>query len=164
MKKFIPVTINTVAATLLATSVHAAVSKQPVMLNGTYQMFLDRAKQTFNGHLVTTDRPSTQTENFTTSCTKSGCIAHSVNKRPPPPTFDYRWVNGHWESVPEQQKQFLICNDGSKVDSIKYDTIVPNEDGTFSGERTIVVKGQGCPGDGPGKYWLPFTLTPAVSN
>lgn len=123
-------------------------------------MYLDRSKQTFNGHLVTTDRPATQTENFITHCDSSGCMAHSINKRPPPALFDFRWVNGQWESVVGQQRQYFFCNDGSKVNSIKLDIIKPNGDGSFSGERWIKISGSGCPGDGPGKYWLPFTLTP----
>lgn len=134
---------------------------EPVPLYGTYDMFLDRAKQTFNGHPVSTDRPVKQTEHFTTLCDESGCIAHSINKRPPPASFDYQWVNNHWESIVGQQKQFLVCNDGSKVDSIKVDKITPKGDGSFSGERVITVAAVGCPGDGPGKYALPFMLVPA---
>lgn len=151
-----------IAMTGLAVATSASANREePVPLYGKYNMYLDRSKQTFNGRPVTTDRPYTQTENFTTQCDAKGCVAHSVNMRPPPALFDYHWINGQWESVPGQQRQFLLCNDGSKVDSIKLDAIKPNGDGSFSGERTITVSGSGCPGDGPGKYRLPFTLTPA---
>jgi hypothetical protein len=152
----IPVAILAITSSVNANSILPA----PVPLYGTYNMELDRSKQTFNGHHVTTDRPLRQTENFTTHCDTAGCVAHSLNKRPPPASFDYLWTKGHWESVAGQQRQYLLCNDGSKVNSVKVDIIKPNGDGTFSGERTIIVKGAGCPGDGPGKYWLPFTLTP----
>jgi hypothetical protein len=156
------VVLLTISATALTVASPANANRdEPVPLYGTYDMFLDRSKQTFNDHLVTTDRPHTQTENFTTHCDASGCIASSINKRPPPKLFQYDWVNGHWESVPGQQRQTFFCNDGSKVDSIKVDVIKANGDGSFSGERTITVSGKGCPGDGPGKYWLPFTLTPS---
>ncbi len=144
------------------TSSISAQPLEPVPLYGAYHMYLDRSKQTFNGHTVATDRPLTQTENFTTYCDSSGCVARSPNKRPPPAFFDYHWVSGHWESVPGQQHQFLICNDGSKVNSVKFDVIKPNGQGSFLGERTILVDGAGCPGEGPGKYWLPFTLTAII--
>lgn len=149
---------------LVVVSSARAEQLEPVPLYGNYNMYLDRSKQTFNGHPVATNRPLQQVESFTTYCDVSGCVAHSLNKRPPPAFFDYRWTKGHWESVPGQQRQFLLCNDGSKVDSVKFDVINPNGDGSFSGERTIVVNGSGCPGEGPGKYWLPFTLTPLLNN
>lgn len=139
----------------------ASTRPEPVPLYGTYNMYLDRSKQTFNGHPVATNRPLTQTENFTTICATSGCVAHSLNKRPPPTSFDYHWVNGRWESI-SAQHQYIVCNDGSKVDSTKFDFIKPNGDGSFTGERTITVSGSGCPGEGPGTYWLPFTLTPTT--
>lgn len=151
-----------IGAALFAAALSASPKRpEPLPLYGTYNMYLDRSQQTLNGHLVATNRPLTQTENFTTNCDAKGCMAHSLNKRPPPASFDYHWVNGQWESVAGQQRQFLLCNDGSKVDSIKLDVIKSNGDGSFSGERTITVSGTGCPGEGPGKYRLPFTLTPA---
>ena len=155
---YMPLAIGIVVLVEAASA--SAQQLEPVPLHGTYNMYLDRSKQTFNGHAVATNRPLTQTENFTTYCDASGCVAHSLNKRPPPAFFDYHWVEGHWESVKEQQRQYLICNDGSKVNSVKFDIIKPKGDGSFSGERTITVSGSGCPGEGPGKYWLPFTLTP----
>lgn len=156
---YIPFVISAIIS--VAPSFASAANRlEPAPLYGTYNMYLDRSKQTFNGHPVTTNRPVTQTENFTTHCDASGCVAQALNKRPPPAFFDYHWVNGQWESVAGQQRQYLLCNDGSKVDSIKFDTIKPNGDGSFSGERVITVGGSGCPGEGPGKYWLPFTLTP----
>jgi hypothetical protein len=151
-----------IGAALFAVASTASASRpEPVPLYGTYSMYLDREKQTFNGHQDVTNRPVKQTESFTTDCDASGCVARSINKRPPPASFEYHWANGHWESVAGQQRQYLFCNDGSKVDSIKLDVIKSNGDGSFSGERTITVSGTGCLGEGPGKYWLPFTLTPA---
>jgi len=49
------------------------------------------------------------------------------------------------------------------VDSFRSDFLKPNGDGSFSGERTFTVTGVGCPGEGPGTYWLPISLTPADS-
>ncbi len=139
----------------------SAARSEPAPLYGTYNMYLDRSKQTFNGHSVKSNQPLKQTENFMTLCDSAGCVARSSNKRPPPAFFYYRWMNGQWESVVGQQRQSFFCNNGNKVASIKRDIIKSNGDGSFSGERTIIVSGAGCPGDGPGKYWLPFTLTPA---
>jgi hypothetical protein len=151
---FVPLAIG--AVVLVVASSASANRPEPVPLYGAYNMYLDRSKQTFNGHVVATNRPLRQTENFTTHCDSSGCVAHSLNKRPPPASFDYHWVKGQWESVTGQQRQYLFCNDGSKVNSIKFDVIKPNADG----ERTITVNGSGCPNEGPGKYRLLFTLTP----
>lgn len=52
------------------------------------------------------------------------------------------------------------CDDGSAITTTKSDFLTPNGDGSFSGERVFTVIGPGCPGDGAGTYWLPFTLTP----
>ncbi|WP_163745671.1 Rv2253/PknI dimerization domain-containing protein [Mycolicibacterium helvum] len=38
---------------------------------------------------------------------------------------------------------------------------IPNPDGSFFGERTLVIGGAGCPDEGPGTHWLPISLTPA---
>ena len=69
--------------------------------------------------------------------------------------FDYQWVNDRWESVGE----YPFHDDGSPVTTTR-STSHGNPDGSFSGERTFTVSGPGCPGDGTGTYWLPFTLTP----
>nr|CRL78605.1 hypothetical protein CPGR_04790 [Mycolicibacterium malmesburyense] len=37
---------------------------------------------------------------------------------------------------------------------------MPNPDGSFFGERTLVIEGEGCPGEGPGIHRLPTSLTP----
>lgn len=52
------------------------------------------------------------------------------------------------------------CDDGSAITTTKSDFLTPNGDGSFSGECVFTVIGPGCPGDGAGTYWLPFTLTP----
>ncbi|MDM2593006.1 hypothetical protein PP592_24730, partial [Mycobacteroides abscessus] len=52
------------------------------------------------------------------------------------------------------------CGAGGTVTAARSDFLIPNGDGSFSGERTFTVGAPGCPGDGPGTYWLPFTLTP----
>ena len=135
---------------------------QPVPLNGSYDTFLDHSKQTFNGQPRPSE-PSIQPANFTTTCDASGCVAHwllvgQLTDNPTAPVlFDYQWVNDRWVSSSDYP---FHCDDGSTVDTRRSDFLMPNGDGSFHGERTFTVGAPGCPGDGPGIYWLPFTLTP----
>lgn len=144
----------------IGSSAFAASRPEPVPLYGSYIRNLDRSKQTFNGRLVTTDRPIKQKEDFFTVCKAAGCVAHTPNLYAPPgsPKFiDYHWVNNRWELKADQ---FFHCNDGSQIKSILSEFFTPNGDGSFSGERSIKTAGSGCPGEGPGVYQLPFKLTP----
>lgn len=160
-KLYIPLTIG--ASILVATlSANAAGRPEPVPLYGSYDTYLDHSKQTFNGH-PDASPSSTQEASFNTICDASGCVAHwllltKLTENPNAPTlFDYHWINNRWEST---GKYPFHCNDGSKVTASRSDFITPSGNGSFSGERTFTVEGAGCPGEGPGKYWLPFTLTP----
>lgn len=57
---------------------------------------------------------------------------------------------------------FCDRNDpGSAVMARRSDYWIPNPDGSFYGERTLITEGAGCPGKGPGTSWLPISLTPA---
>lgn len=148
------------------TSAYATSSASaPVPLYGFYNTYLDHSKQTFNGR-PDTSQPSTQDASFTTVCDAAGCVAHwlrltELAENPKAPSlFDYHWINGQWESTGEYP---FHCNNGSQIITTRFDFIKPNSDGSFSGERTFTVRGAGCPGQGPGKYWLPFTLTPRSS-
>jgi hypothetical protein len=135
---------------------------QPVPLYGSYNTFLDHSKQTFNGQPRASE-PSTQAASFTTNCDASGCIAHwllvdKLQDNPNAPSlFDYQWSNDRWVSTSDYP---FHCDDGSTVSTTRSDFLVPNGDASFHGERTFTVEAPGCPGDGPGTYWLPFTLTP----
>jgi hypothetical protein len=135
---------------------------EPAPLYGSYDTFLDHSKQTFNGQSRGSD-PSTQAARFTTSCDNSGCVAHwlrltELTDNPNAPAlFDYQWVNDRWTSSGQYP---FHCDDGSTVTTTRTDFLMPNGDGSFSGQRTFDVGAPGCPGDGPGTYWLPFTLTP----
>ncbi|CAN5248280.1 hypothetical protein BH10PSE19_BH10PSE19_11070 [soil metagenome] len=146
---------------MTALPVHAVIRPAPVPLYGYYKSFLDRSKQTFNGRLVDASfRPRIQTENFSTHCNASGCIAHLPNMHPLPqsPKFiEYHWVNDRWETTGDD---LFYCKDGSKVKSILFEFFKPSSDGSFSGERILKISGKGCPGDGPGTYRLPIKLTP----
>ena len=62
-----------------------------------------------------------------------------------------------------QQRLSLFCDPtgaNGTVPSRRSDFLVPNPDGSFWGERTFIVEGRGCPGEGPGVYWLPISLSP----
>ncbi len=135
---------------------------QPVPLYGSYDTFLDHSRQTFNGQPRASD-PSTQAASFATTCDASGCVTHWLrltelaDNPNAPALFDYQWVNDRWTSSSEYP---FHCDDGSTVTTTRTDFLVPNGNGSFNGERTFAVGAPGCPGDGPGTYWLPFTLTP----
>jgi hypothetical protein len=150
-------------ALLLAAPSAGADRAQPVPLFGSYDTYLDHSRQTFNGRPDFSD-PSVQAASFSTTCVASGCVAHwlrltELTENPNAPAlFDYQWVNDRWVSIADYP---FHCNDGSStVTATRSDFLVPNGDGSFYGERTFTVNGAGCPGDGPGTYWLPFTLTP----
>lgn len=146
----------------IAAPMAGADRQQPVPLYGSYDTFLDHSRQTFNGRPDSSE-PSVQAASFTTTCVASGCVAHwlrltELTENPNAPAlFDYQWVNDRWESVGEYP---FHCDDGSPVTTTRSDFLTANPDGSFSGERTFTVSGPGCPGDGTGTYWLPFTLTP----
>lgn len=136
---------------------------EPVPLYGSYDNLLDRSRMTFNGQSRAAD-PSSQTVNFTTTCDPSGCVAHwlkqaqSANNPNPPVLFDYQWVNDRWVSNSQYQYH---CDDGSAVSTTRNDSLIPNGDGSFSGQRTFDAGAPGCPGDGPGTYQVPHSLTPS---
>jgi hypothetical protein len=135
---------------------------QPVPLYGSYDTFLDHSQQTFNGQPRASE-PSIQPASFTTTCDASGCIAHwllvnTLADNPNAPSlFEYRWVNDRWVSSSEYP---FHCDDARTVPATRSDFLLPNGDGSFRGQRTFTVGAPACPGDGPGMYWLPFTVTP----
>ncbi|WP_195167570.1 MBOE_33420 family protein [Mycobacteroides abscessus] len=135
---------------------------EPVPLYGAYDTYLDHARQTFEGR-PDPSGPSTQAASFTTTCTAQGCVAHwlrvaELSDNPNAPAlFDYRWNGDRWESSADYP---FHCGAGGTVTAARSDFLIPNGDGSFWGERTFTVGAPGCPGDGPGTYWLPFTLTP----
>ncbi|HEY7052068.1 MAG TPA: hypothetical protein VH496_08030 [Mycobacterium sp.] len=150
------------AITLTVPAAHAD-RPRPVPIYGLYDAFIDRSKQTFNGQPAPSDA-DTQQGQFTTNCDANGCVAHwfrltELQQNPNAPAmYDYTWQNDRWESSSEYP---FHCDGGGTAPSVRSDFLAPNPDGTFSVERTFVVASPGCPGDGPGTYWLPITLTPA---
>lgn len=132
---------------------------------GYYDVFIDFSKQTFNS-MPTPMNPVAYPTEFATHCDLDGCVARMDNsddqaRNPAAPLFfEYRWNNARWETSGEQP---YLCNrtdPGSGVPAVRSDYWIPNADGSFHGERTLVVGGTGCPGEGPGTHWVPISLTP----
>lgn len=152
-----------VVAMVFAPQAHAD-RAEPVPLYGAYDTYLDHSRQTFNGSPDPSE-PSTQAARFTTDCRGDGCTAHwlrltDLQDNPNAPAlFDYRWNSDRWESSGDYP---FHCGADSTatVTAFRSDFLKPNGDGSFAGERTFTVTGEGCPGQGAGIYWLPFTLTP----
>lgn len=135
---------------------------EPVPIYGYYSVFIDHGRQTFNGAPAASD-PATQYGQFSTACDVNGCIAHwfrltEIAQNPNAPAmYDYTWAGDRWESTSEYP---FHCDAGGTAPSVRSDFLKPGPGGTFSVERTFVVGAPGCPGEGPGTYWLPITLTP----
>jgi hypothetical protein len=155
------ITLGACVVTVTAPVAHAD-RAEPAPIYGFYNTYLDHSRQTFNGRPAASD-PSVQGASFTTSCTANGCTAHwllltQLEENPNAPSlFDYRWTADRWESSGDYP---FHCDGGGAVTAFRSDFLAPNPDGSFSGERTFTVREPGCPGDGPGTYWLPFNLTP----
>ncbi|CAJ1584532.1 hypothetical protein [[Mycobacterium] wendilense] len=156
------VAVATAATALTVSPAAHADRAEPVPLYGAYDTYLDHSRQTFNGRPDVSD-PSVQSASFTTRCGPDGCVANwllltELEDNPDAPVlFDYRWNGDRWESSGEYP---FHCDDGGTVTTFRTDFLRPTGGGSFSGERTFTVSAPGCPGDGPGTYWLPFTLTP----
>ncbi|OBI82332.1 hypothetical protein [Mycobacterium sp. E740] len=138
---------------------------EPPPLYGYYNLFIDFSKQTFNG-APTPMNPLTVPVPFTTHCDVNGCVATLDNtddhaRNPGAPlAYEYRWSNDRWET---SGRYPYFCNrsdPNSAVTAERSDYLIPNPDGSFFGERTLVTEGAGCPGEGPGTHRLPISVTP----
>jgi hypothetical protein len=138
---------------------------EPVPVYGYYNAYIDRTKQTFNGAPIPTD-PSNMLGLFTTSCDVKGCVVkwlretEIVQNPNAPDLYTYTWNNGRWESSSDYPYFCDPTGTHGTVPSRRSDFLVANPDGSFWGERTFTVAGPGCPGEGPGVYWLPISLSP----
>ncbi|WP_448458129.1 MBOE_33420 family protein [Mycobacterium syngnathidarum] len=138
---------------------------EPPPIYGSYDLFIDFSKQTFDG-TPTPMKSMTVPAEFTTHCDVNGCVArmdsaddHARNPGAPP-VYEYRWNADRWETSGEYP-YFCDRNDpGSAVPARRSDYWIPNPDGSFFGERTLVIGGAGCPGEGPGTHRLPISLKP----
>ncbi|OBB15189.1 hypothetical protein A5761_13795 [Mycolicibacterium setense] len=138
---------------------------EPPPLYGTYNLFIDFSKQTFDG-MPTPMNPITVPVEFTTNCDVNGCVARMDNSddhaRNPsaPAAYEYSWNGNRWETSGEYPYFCDRSDPNSAVQARRSDYWIPNPDGSFFGERTLITEGAGCPGEGPGAHWLPISLTP----
>jgi hypothetical protein len=166
MSKTLAIGVVGACAAFLAPALAHADRVEPPPLYGYYNVFVDFAKQTFNG-VPTPMESKTFPVLYTTHCDVNGCVVTMDNSgdlvRDPgaPAVFEYRWNNGRWETSSSDYP--YLCermNPDSAVTSVRSDYLIPNPDGSFFGERTLIVGGAGCPGEGPGTHWVPISLTP----
>lgn len=138
---------------------------EPVPVYGFYDVHVDFSKQTFNG-VPTPMESKTFPVEFGTHCDVTGCVMRMDNsgdqaRNPAAPLeYEYQWHDGRWETSGEQAYLCTRTDAASAVPSTRSDYWIPNPDGSFRGERTLVVGGAGCPGEGPGIHWVPISMTP----
>jgi hypothetical protein len=165
MSKTLPIGVFAACAALTLSPVAHADRAEPPPLYGYYNLVIDFSKQTFNG-LPTPMNPITVPVEFTTQCDVTGCGVRMDNKddhaRNPgaPLAYEYRWNNDRWETSGEYP-YFCDRNDpNSAVTAQRSDYWIPNPDGSFFGERTLIIDGAGCSGEGPGTHLVPRSVTP----
>lgn len=156
---------------LTAAPVAQADRVEPVPVYGFYDVHVDFARQTFNGAPTPMESKTFPVE-FSTHCDVNGCVMRMDNsgdqaRNPAAPLeYEYRWAAGvdgagaRWETSGEQPYLCSRMDPSSGVPSTRSDYWIPNPDGSFRGERTLVVAGAGCPGEGPGTHWVPISMTP----
>jgi len=165
MMKFALGAVLAASSALAVSPVAHADRAEPPPLYGYYNVSIDFSKQTFNG-MPTPMNSITVPVEFTTQCDVNGCVMRMDNKddhaRNPgaPLAYEYRWNNDRWETSGEYP-YFCDRNDpSSAVKAQRSDYWIPNPDGSFFGERTLIIDGAGCPGEGPGTHLVPISLTP----
>jgi len=152
------------ALSMMAQVAHADRPAPPPMY-GYYNLFIDFSKQTFKG-MPTPMHPITVPVPFTTQCDVNGCVVRMDNKddhaRNPgaPVAYEYRWNKDRWETSGPYPYFCNRSDPGSAVTAQRSDYWMPNPDGSFSGKRTLIIGGAGCPGEGPGTHVVPIAVTP----
>jgi len=152
------------AALMVAPAAHAD-RAEPPPLYGWYDVFIDFSKQTFEG-MPTPMESKTFPVEFSTDCDVTGCVMRMDNKDDharnagAPVAYEYRWNNDRWETSGEYPYWCDRNDPSSVVTAQRSDYWIPNPDGSFFGERTLVIDGTGCPGEGPGTHLVPIAATP----
>jgi hypothetical protein len=165
MRKIALVGAFAASAMSIVSPVAHADRAEPPPFYGYYNLFIDFSKQTFNGIPTPMDSKTFPTE-FSTNCDVSGCVGHMDNEddhaRNPgaPVAYEYRWNNDRWETSGEYPYFCDRSDPNSAVKAQRSDYWIPNPDGSFFGERTLITNGAGCPGEGPGTHLVPISLTP----
>lgn len=166
MPKTVLIGVVAACAALIAPPLAHADRATPPLLYGYYNVFIDFAKQTFNG-VPTPMESKTFLVEYSGRCDVTGCVVLMDNSddlpRNPdaPAVYEYRWHGDRWETSGDYPYLCDRMNPGSAVKSVRSDYLIPKPDGSFSGERRLVVDGAGCPGEGAGVHWVPISVTPA---
>jgi hypothetical protein len=165
MMKSVSIGITVACAALVVSPVARADRAEPPPMYGHYNLTIDFSQQTFNG-VPTPMNPITVPVEFTTQCDVNGCVVHMDNtddhaRNPGAPiAYEYRWNNDRWETSGEYPYFCDRSNPSSAVTGQRSDYWIPNPDGGFFGERTLIIGGAGCPGEGPGTHLVPISVTP----
>lgn len=165
MSRILALAVVGACTALVASPTVQADRDEPPPLYGYYDLFVDFTQQTFNG--MPTPMPQrTFPTRFTTQCAVDGCVARMDNaddhaRNPGAPVeYEYRWRVDRWETS-GPYPFFCDRNDpNSAVRSQRSDFWISAPGGRFLGERTLVIEGAGCPGQGPGTHRVPIGLTP----
>jgi serine/threonine-protein kinase len=142
-------------------------------LDGTYRMDFDWAKRTKNGAPDSSTESSNSWWAFRSSCRRTGCVAtgtklddhnHHV-ARTPADTDDLHFVDGHWESAPDQRQvplQRCLGANGNVIAGAETEaftwSLEPQPDGTLRGVQSETVLTNECAGQGA-VVQTPFVLT-----
>ncbi|HWF29476.1 MAG TPA: hypothetical protein VG327_14035 [Mycobacterium sp.] len=151
-----------------ATSTPAPAAAGPV-LNGTYRMDYDWAKQTANGDPTTGDLTTTQTTNwwaFSSLCTATGCVAtgsrladtnHNEAKGV---AHVLHFADGHWQDTPYlHPPEQCRGTSGAVTDTSTLTwSLEPQPDGTLRGVATETVLTNECANQGT-VYRTPISAT-----
>jgi serine/threonine-protein kinase len=151
-----------------ATSTPAPAAAGPV-LDGTYRMDYDWAKQTANGDPTTGDPTTTQTTNwwaFRSLCTATGCVAtgsrladtnHNEAKGV---AHVLRFADGHWQDTPYlHPPEPCRGTSGTVTDTSTLSwSLAPQPNGTLRGVQTETVLTNECANQGT-VYQTPVVAT-----
>jgi len=163
--KALPIAVFATCAALVVSPLAHADRAEPPPMYGFYDLSIDFSEQTFNG-MPTPMNPISFPVEFTTRCEVNGCVVRMDNSddhaRNPgaPVAYEYRWNNDRWETSGDYPYFCDRSDPNSAVTAHRSDYWIPNTDGSFFGERTLIVDGAGCPGEGAGTHLVPISLTP----
>jgi len=130
------------------------------VLNGSYRLDYDRAKQTSNG-VIRNNGVQTSWWAFRSACTTTGCAAtgtklDNTNQQAAKTTGTgntgvLQLVDGHWQSAPRQVQTPCRAAHGTQM-SMQAETVVwsltPQPDGTLRGVQTQTVQSNECGAQG----------------
>jgi serine/threonine protein kinase, bacterial len=158
----------TVTTTSITNSPIPAVAGVTPVLDGTFRVDYDWAKQTVNGEA--TSGPGTTESDwmaFRSLCTSTGCVATGAelsnqnHQTPVGGGLVFRFVDGHWQDeigLPDRTKCPGATNENTTRDETFAWSWDPQPDGTLRGTQTATALTNEC-GDQGNVYRTPMSLT-----